>query len=305
MTDMPVLAGTLTMLSLAASALALVLPRLAARVRTRRVVQRSAGAAAAAVGGGAAALRPVQLALARQLRRVFPGLQTMDRRIDLIRRFRRAGLSQARVSLFLLAKLMSPVALGGLAWVICDTLYGFAAVSSGLCALAAAALGHWAPDLWLRNRIERRKMRIARRWSDALDLLHMCVRSGMSLDAALAKVARELRRSAPDIAAEFRLTVTELNYLQSRGAALENLAERTGLSQVRAVVTALIQSQRYGATIAGTLQTLARQNRAMRVREAEQKAAALPPRLTVPMTVFFLPALFVILVAPAFINVAG
>lgn len=298
------LAGALSVLSLAASVLFLMMPRLSARIWARRLIRLQAEGANGRVSGGrGSAVRPLYAALEARFGRFDLSGKNLNRRVELIRQFRRAGLSQGRVNIFVLSKFLSPVVLAAAAWVVCDGLYDVATWKAS--AIAAAVLGHWAPDLWLTNRIERRQMRIDRRWSDALDLLHMCVRSGMSLEAALTKAARELRASAPDIADEFLLTVTELNYLQSRSAALENLADRTGLSSVRAVVTALVQSQKYGSSIAGTLQTLARQNRAKRYSEAEKKAASLPPRLTVPMIVFFLPALFAVIIAPAIINLAG
>jgi tight adherence protein C len=299
-------AGALTVVSLVASVLFVMMPRLSARIWARRVIRMQAeGSNGRASGEPESAMRPLYALLEARFGRLDLSGQNFNRRVQLIRRFRRAGLAQGRVNVFVLSKFLSPVVLAAAAWVICDSLYGFATWKASAIAAAAAALGYWAPDVWLTNRIERRQMRIDRRWSDALDLLHMCVRSGMSLEAALTKAAREMRGSAPDIADEFVLTVTELNYLQSRSAALENLADRTGLSSVRAVVTALIQSQKYGSSIAGTLQTMARQNRAKRFGEAEKKAASLPPRLTVPMIIFFLPALFAVIIAPAIINLAG
>ena len=171
-----------------------------------------------------------------------------------------------------------------------------------LLAVLLGAGGFWLPDLWLENTIQRRQNRIRRYLPDTLDLLQMCMRSGMTMEAAMTKVSREIRVSSPDIADELLLTVSELNYLNDRRKALENMAERSGVAAVREVVTALIQSQRFGAVLADTLQVLARESRAQRLMEAEKKAASLPPKLTVPMILFFLPALFVVIVTPAVIN---
>lgn len=299
----------LTAVSLTASILFLLVPRVAARLRGRRIIRMHVdGRPEAGRPGGARglpALRPIDGLLSSLIRRSDLSGQTFERRVHIIRRLRRAGISQARANLFILANVLSPVIFAAFAWLYVETLYGLVLWQASVAAFAAALCGYWLPDLWLTNAIERRQMRIRRHWPDALDLLHMCVRSGMGLEAALTKVARELRPSAPDIADEFLLTVSELNYLQSRRAALENLADRTGLAPVREVVTALIQSQKYGASIASTLQVLATENRARRFGEAEKKAAALPPRLTVPMIVFFLPALFAVILAPAVINYAG
>jgi tight adherence protein C len=105
------------------------------------------------------------------------------------------------------------------------------------------------------------------------------------------------------LAEEFTLTTAELSYLPDRRQAYENLAHRTGLEGVKAVCIALQQSERYGTPLATTLRVLAQENRDMRMAEAEKKAAGLPPKLTVPMIVFFLPVLFVVILGPAAIRV--
>lgn len=228
--------------------------------------------------------------------------QQMQRRLRMIGRVRRAGLPQTRVAVFASAKLLMPLAVLPLAWLGIGVAFDIPGPQRLLLAIMLGAGGFWVPDVWLANTIQRRQDRIRRYWPDALDLLQMCMRSGMTLESALAKVSREIRVSSPDIADELLLTVSELNYLNERRKALENLAERTGIAPVREVVTALIQSQRFGAVLADTLQVLARENRALRLIEAEKKAASLPPKLTVPMIIFFLPALFVVIVTPAIIN---
>ncbi len=169
--------------------------------------------------------------------------------------------------------------------------------------IGCAYFGMHSPNLYLRNRIQHRQVSIKRAFPDALDLLLICVESGMSIEAAFRKVSEEIGSESVPLAEEFTLTTAELSYLPDRRQAYENLAQRTGLEGVKAVCMALQQSERYGTPLATTLRVLAQENRDMRMAEAEKKAAGLPPKLTVPMIVFFLPVLFVVILGPAAIRV--
>jgi tight adherence protein C len=164
-------------------------------------------------------------------------------------------------------------------------------------------LGVQSPNLFLKNKIQRRQLSIKRAFPDALDLLLICVESGMSVEAAFRKVSEEVGSQSVALAEELTLTTAELSYLPDRRQAYENLAQRTGLEGVRAVCIALQQAERYGTPLGNTLRVLAQENRDMRMSEAEKKAAGLPPKLTVPMIVFFLPVLFVVILGPAAIRV--
>ena len=139
----------------------------------------------------------------------------------------------------------------------------------------------------------------------SLDMLLICVQSGMSIEAAFQKVSGEMGAQSLELAEELSLTTAELSYLQDRRQAFENLGKRTGIPGIKAVATALIQAERYGTPVGQALRVMARENRDMRMSEAEKKAAALPPKLTVPMIVFFLPVLFVVILGPAIIQVFG
>jgi tight adherence protein C len=167
----------------------------------------------------------------------------------------------------------------------------------------AAIAGYYLPVVLLKNLVMKRQKSIQRAWSDALDLLLICVEAGMAIEPALQRVSREIGSASVPLAEELTLTVAELSYLQDRRKAFENLAKRTGLSTVKAVVTSLIQSERYGTPLGTALRVLAQENRDVRMFEAERKAAALPPRLTVPMILFFLPVIFVVILGPAIITV--
>jgi tight adherence protein C len=168
--------------------------------------------------------------------------------------------------------------------------------------LAAGYAGCHLPALYLTNRVQKRQLEIKRAWPDALDLLLICVESGMSVESALHKVSGEMAASAPALAEELIITTAELSYLQDRRMAYENLGKRTGLEGVRAVVTSLIQSEKYGTPLGQALRVLAQENRDSRMSEAEKKAAALPPKLTVPMIIFFLPVLFAVIITPTIIQ---
>jgi len=169
--------------------------------------------------------------------------------------------------------------------------------------IGCAYLGMHSPNLYLKNQIQRRQLSIKRAFPDALDLMLICVESGMSIEAAFRKVNEEIGSQSVALAEELALTTAELSYLPDRRQAYENLAQRTGIEGVRAVCLALQQAERYGTPLGTTLRVLAQENRDMRMAEAEKKAAGLPPKLTVPMIVFFLPVLFVVILGPAAIKV--
>jgi len=171
-------------------------------------------------------------------------------------------------------------------------------------AIVAAYAGFYAPVLYVSNRASKRKESIQKAWPDALDLLLICVESGMSVEAAFRRVAEEIGVQSVELAEEFVLTNAELSFLQERRQAYENLASRTGLESVKSVSQALIQAERYGTPVAHALRVLANESRDQRMNAAEKKAAALPPKLTVPMILFFLPVLFAVILGPAGIQVS-
>ena len=171
--------------------------------------------------------------------------------------------------------------------------------------IGGAYLGFYLPIIFVSNLIQRRQKSIKRVFPDSLDLLLICVQAGMSIESAMNKVASEIGSRSIELAEEFSLTTAELSYLQERRQAYENLGKRTGLPAVRAVGTSLIQAERYGTAISQALRVLAKESRDMRMAEAEKKAAALPPKLTVPMILFFLPVLFIVILGPAFIQIMG
>jgi tight adherence protein C len=174
-----------------------------------------------------------------------------------------------------------------------------------LIALAAAFVGSYLPNIFVENLAQKRQQAIRMVFPDALDMLLICVQSGMSVEAAFARVSKEIIGQSMELAEELSLTTAELSYLKDRRQAFENLSKRTGIPGVKAVTTALIQAERYGTPIGQALRVMAKENRDIRQAEAEKKAAALPPKLTVPMIIFFLPVLFVVILGPAAIRFWG
>jgi tight adherence protein C len=170
-------------------------------------------------------------------------------------------------------------------------------------AFVGALIGFYLPDVFVNNMIQRRQTSIMRAFPDALDLMLICVESGMSIESAFTRVAGEIGSQSPELAEELALTTAELSYLPDRRQAFDNLAKRCGHSGVKAVATALNQAEKYGTPLGAALRVTATENREMRMQEAERKAASLPAKLTVPMIIFFLPCLFVVIMGPAIITI--
>ncbi|PIB93678.1 type II secretion system F family protein [Caulobacter sp. FWC2] len=173
-----------------------------------------------------------------------------------------------------------------------------------LCAcMAALVLGYYAPNVYISNIAQKRRESIVAAFPDSLDLLLICVESGMSIEAAIQKVGAEVGSSSMELAEEMSLLTAELSYLPDRRLAYENFARRTNHPGIKSVATAMIQAERYGTPLGAALRVMAKENRDLRLSAAEKKAAALPAQLTVPMILFFLPVLFVMILGPAVMRV--
>ena len=170
-------------------------------------------------------------------------------------------------------------------------------------AFAGALIGYYLPDVFISNLTARRQQSIMRAFPDALDLMLICVESGMSIESAFTKVAAEIGTQSAELAEELALTTAELSYLPDRRQAFDNLAKRCGHPGVKAVATALNQAEKYGTPLGQALRVTAVENREGRMQEAERKAASLPAKLTVPMIIFFLPCLFVVIMGPAILTI--
>jgi tight adherence protein C len=172
-------------------------------------------------------------------------------------------------------------------------------------AVGAGVLGFYLPNIFIENLAQKRQQSIRQAFPDALDMLLICVQSGMSVEAAFGKVAKEVTSQSLELGEELALTTAELSFLSERRQAFENLGKRTGIPGVKSVATALIQAERYGTPVSQALRVMAKENRDIRMGDAEKKAAALPPKLTVPMIIFFLPVLFIVILGPAAIRYFG
>ncbi|SEC80534.1 tight adherence protein C [Rhizobiales bacterium GAS188] len=206
---------------------------------------------------------------------------------------------------FLFFRLVAPIALFVVvifyAFVVIGDKYSvMVRLGAGVCALY---FGIKLPEIFLKNQTGKRQLSMRRALPDAMDLLLICVESGVSIEHAFRKVAAEIGSQSVPLAEELTLTTAELSYLQERRQAYENLANRTGLEPIKAITTALAQAERYGTPLGLALRVLAQESRDHRMNEAEKKAAALPPKLTVPMILFFLPVLFAVILTPALIQV--
>lgn len=260
----------------------------------------------AQLSGGEARLREqakrslvTQLVEAFNLRSIFEAETSRES-------LRQAGMrSERHLVTFLAMRLIAPIVVAVVVFVYSSTVFADRIPPQMRIVATAVGLvfGFYLPSIILKNLKTRRQDSIKKAWSDALDLLLICVESGMSIEPAMQRVAREIGSSSVALAEELTLTVAELSYLQDRRKAFENLGKRTGLPTVKSVVTSLIQSERYGTPLGMALRVLAQENRDARMQEAERKAAALPPKLTVPMILFFLPVIFVIILGPSVILV--
>lgn len=220
-----------------------------------------------------------------------------------------AGLrGQAATTMFYFYRFALPIGLG-----IVSTLYllllgdklDLSFSAKLFIVVGAIVAGYYAPGIYLKNRADKRKEAIMRAFPDSLDMLLICVEAGMSIEVALQRVGQEIAQASVELAEEFALTTAELSYLPERRMAYENLARRTNHPGVKGVAMALTQSEKYGTPVGSALRVMAKENRELRLSEAEKKAAALPAKLTVPMIVFFLPVLFAVIMGPAIIQISS
>lgn len=209
------------------------------------------------------------------------------------------------VSTFYFFRFVSPLVLGGAVAIYLFLINDFhLAPMQKLAAILTGILaGYYGPNMYISNVAQKRRESIMQSFPDALDLLLICVESGMSIEAAMQKVSGEIGGSSIELAEELTLLVAELSYLPERRQAYDGLARRTNHPGIKSVATAMIQAERYGTALGSALRIMAKENRELRLSAAEKKAAALPAKLTVPMILFFLPVLFVVILGPAIMQV--
>ncbi|MBA16429.1 MAG: pilus assembly protein TadC [Sphingomonas sp.] len=199
-------------------------------------------------------------------------------------------------------RLVLPIIIGGIALFVVygtDTLADWSALKKYGVVAGAFILAYKAPDLYLKNRIDKRSAAIRKGLPDGLDLLVICAEAGLTVDAAFSRVARELGKAYPELGEEFSLCAIELGFLTERRQAFENLASRVDLDAIRGVVTTMVQTEKYGTPLASALRVLSAEFRNERMMRAEEKAARLPAIMTVPLILFILPVLFIVILGPA------
>ncbi len=211
---------------------------------------------------------------------------------------------QSTVYAFLVARAVFPIGMflfGGL-YLFFVLPEDYALTTKLGAVIAVGYVGLKMPDIWLSNQVSKRQTSIRAAFPDALDLLLICVESGMPIEQAFKRVSEEIGVQSIPLAEELSVTTAELSYLPNRRTPYENLAKRTGLDDVRNITTVLIQAESYGTPVGTALRVVSQESRDTRMMLAEKKAAALPPKLTVPMILFFLPVLFAVILTPAFIQ---
>ncbi len=169
------------------------------------------------------------------------------------------------------------------------------------CGLGLAGL--YGPDTWLRLRIASRKTRISHALPDALDMMVVCVEAGLGLDAAISKVSEEIRLTWRDLSDELRLYTLEVRAGSSRADALRNLTRRVELDEIQNLVNLLVQTDRFGTSLAQGLRIYSESFRTKRFMRAEERAATLPTKLMLPVLLFIFPALFVVIALPAALRI--
>ena len=209
------------------------------------------------------------------------------------------------ISTFYFFRLVMPFLLLFIAFMYLFVFNGFhtTTLNKISACVAALALGYYVPNVYISNIAQKRRESIMQSFPDALDLLLICVESGMSIEAAIQKVSQEIGGSSMELAEELSLLTAELSYLPERRMAYDGLAKRTNHPGIKSVATAMIQAERYGTPLGSALRVMAKENRELRMASAEKKAAALPAQLTVPMILFFLPALFIAILGPSILRV--
>jgi tight adherence protein C len=172
-----------------------------------------------------------------------------------------------------------------------------------LIAIFSAVMGFYAPNLWLRLKVDTRKERILLGLPDALDLMVVCAEAGVGLDSAIHRVGEEMRLTNKPLSEEFKLMNLELRAGKLRRDALKNLALRTDLDDVKSLVTLLVQTERFGTSIAQALRVHSDSMRTKRFQRAEEVAVKLPVKLLFPLIFFIFPSLFVAVLGPAALRV--
>lgn len=206
---------------------------------------------------------------------------------------------------YMIARMLLPFLGMGIAMMFLSKMKDPGSLTSIAMMLAGVLAGYFLPRLLLKNMIVKRAQEINLAFSDALDLMLICVQGGIGLEQTVQRISEEIAEHSPVLAEELGILSAEMAMLNDRRAALQDFARRVGSGAARNFATALIQAEQYGTSVSQAMRVIASDLRDERMAKAEQKAASLPPKLTVPMIAFFLPVLFVIILVPTIIKAMG
>lgn len=206
---------------------------------------------------------------------------------------------------FVIARAVLPILLGLLAIAILSKFEEDPGKFVKLVAvLGAAGFGFMLPRILIKNMVLKRQQEIGQTFPDALDMMLICVQGGIGLEQTINRVAEEVSEHSPTLAEELGILSAEMSMLNDRKAALQDFARRVGSGAAKTFATAMIQAEQYGTSVSQAMRVLADELRDIRMQEAERKAMALPPKLTVPMILFFLPALFIVILGPVGVKIS-
>ncbi len=222
---------------------------------------------------------------------------------EVIQKLAQAGIRNKDLAVYVIfARMLLPIVIGGGAFLmiyVLDYFPEWGGIKRLMGFAAAVGAGYKGPDMFIKNKINKRTDAVRKGLPDALDLLVICAEAGLTIDAAFNRVAKELGRAYPELGDEFTLTAIELSFLNERKQAFDNLAYRVNLEAVKGVVTTMVQTERYGTPLASALRVLSAEFRNDRMMRAEEKAARLPAIMTIPLILFILPVLFIVILGPA------
>ncbi len=215
-----------------------------------------------------------------------------------------AGIRDPKAPIhYLVARLVIPLVLVSFTWLIMakgEKEFGFGQIVLGMGIMGLA--GFFLPAILLKNHILKRQQDINLAFPDSLDMMLICVQGGIGLEQTINRVSEEIAEHSPILAEELGILSAEMGMLNDRRAALQDFAKRVGSGAAKSFSTAIIQAEQYGTSVSNAMRVIADELRDQRMAMAEQKAASLPPMLTVPMILFFMPALFIVILTPAFLK---
>lgn len=218
-----------------------------------------------------------------------------------------AGIRSPKAPIyFFAARIALPVFLMLMTWlVMTQGEKEFESSQIVLYMVGMAFAGYLLPGILMKNHIQKRQAEINLVFPDALDMMLICVQGGIGLEQTVSRVADDIVDQSPLLAEELGILSAEMGMLNDRRAALKDFARRVGSGSARSFSTSIIQAEQYGTSVSNAMRVIADELRDARMAEAERKAAALPPKLTVPMILFFMPALFIVILGPAFVKASS